>query len=224
MARVKVRRHARLCLVLRLGIDANDIIMPTSGPAQPLRAGLLLPSAAAAALEVSDTLLPSAVIFMPAASCSQEHGRLYPIQEACLAEGCRAARSQKASQKASSSDSSCQDPTQETQEAQGHSGPEVSSYRMCAGSDAGYLHSHRASSTCSYSYSYSIWHGRAVQPTREPEAQGVPGTNPSLAKTRSRSILVFSNCDTSATQAYPAYQYPCVVLFGGSRKFSSQHL
>jgi hypothetical protein len=27
----------------------------------------------------------------------------------------------------------------------------------------------------SYSHSYSIWHGRAVQPTREPEAHGVPG-------------------------------------------------
>jgi hypothetical protein len=25
----------------------------------------------------------------------------------------------------------------------------------------------------SYSYSYSIWHGKAVQPTREPEAHGV---------------------------------------------------
>jgi hypothetical protein len=37
------------------------------------------------------------------------------------------------------------------------------------------------------SYSYSIWHGKAVQPTREPEAHGVPGTKPSLAKTRSRS-------------------------------------
>jgi hypothetical protein len=30
----------------------------------------------------------------------------------------------------------------------------------------------------SYSYSYSIWHGKAVQPTREPEAHGVPGTKP----------------------------------------------
>jgi hypothetical protein len=36
---------------------------------------------------------------------------------------------------------------------------------------------------CIHSYSYSIWHGKAVQPTREPEAHGVPGTKPSLAKT-----------------------------------------
>jgi hypothetical protein len=34
-----------------------------------------------------------------------------------------------------------------------------------------------------YTCSYSIWHGKAVQPTREPEAHGVPGTKPSLAKT-----------------------------------------
>jgi hypothetical protein len=27
-----------------------------------------------------------------------------------------------------------------------------------------------------HSYSYSIWHGTLVQPTREPEAHGVPGT------------------------------------------------
>ena len=38
-----------------------------------------------------------------------------------------------------------------------------------------------------YSYSNSIWHGKTVQPTREPEAHGETGTKSSLAKMRSRS-------------------------------------
>ena len=63
-----------------------------------------------------------------------------------------------------------------------------------------------------YSYSYSIWHGRAIQPTREPEAHGVHPRLQQLMAVQTALSCCMPNCSEARIAASAKPAVPSDVL------------